>query len=114
MSGDKSPLAKKSEPGKASPASSQQRTAKTDEKKKTSKPAKKPAGKKSDTSSVQVTFGKVQLDVLDSLRGSTSRHDYVQGLVFRHLEAANPVASFQPEDDLPGNERAVNAPNFRT
>lgn len=73
----------------------------------------KPAKKKSDKAQVQVTLDVVEQQVLDNLRGASSRHEYLQAIVGRHLEAANPVASFQEEDDLPGNEREVKRPNFR-
>lgn len=78
------------------------------------KPTADSSKKKGDSkTSVQVSLDDVQLDVLDNLRDATSRHDYVQAVVNRHLEAANPNASFQPDDDLPGNEREVKSPNLR-
>jgi hypothetical protein len=67
----------------------------------------------SSKTSVQVSLDQVQSDVLDNLRAASSRHDYLQAIVNRHLEAANPVATFQEDDDLPGNEREVRNPNFR-
>jgi hypothetical protein len=63
--------------------------------------------------SVIVTVGDVHSDILDNLRGATSRKDYVQTIISRHLEAANPVGSIQEDDGLPGNEREVNSPTFR-
>lgn len=67
----------------------------------------------SSKTSVQVSLDQVQTDILDNLRDATTRHDYVQRLVGRHLDAANPNAVFQEDDDLPGNERELKHPNLR-
>lgn len=73
----------------------------------------KSSGSGSSKTSVQVSLDKVQTDILDNLRDATTRHDYVQRLVGRHLDAANPNAVFQEDDDLPGNEREIKYPNLR-